>query len=497
MTFGSDNESILMTVFENTPVAMILVDRNRRVRMANRAIADNIECLHDELIGFGSGEVLKCIYADDVAKGSSFETGCEGCIVRNTILDTFQTDRKHHRVLAPIRVNGDKGVKVLHVLLSTIPIETAEEKLVLVCMEDVTELNLVEEELRRSEEIYALAQRAANIGSWNWDIITGNLRWSALIERMFGFAPGKFGATYEAFLECVHPDDRKYVEDSVNAAVKDNEDYNIEHRIIWPDGTVRWVSETGDVFRDENGEPLRMIGIVQDITERKKVDQIKDEFIGMVSHELRSPLTVIIGAVNTVLSEWDQLSPDEMKGLIRDASLESEVLSHLIGNLVELSRSRADRLIIYPEPADILNIVETVVDSIKRQYPSHQFVLDIAANIPPVIADQLRIERIFYNLLENAAKYSPENSEIKVTASLDGDYVVIGVSDQGDGISPDEQKALFDPFQRLQKHESSGITGSGLGLSVCRVLVEAHGGSIWIESEPGCGSTFHFTLPWQ
>ncbi len=495
MTFESDSNPILMTVFENAPIAMILVDSDRRVRMANRAVADNVECLQDELIGLRSGKVLKCIYADDVASGSSIETGCESCIVRKTILDTFQTNRKHHRVLAPLKVSGDNGVNVLHVLISTIPIETDEEKLVLVCMEDVTELNLVEEELRRSEAIHALAQKAADIGSWDWNIITGNLKWSDTIEHLFGFDTGEFGATYDAFLACVHPDDRKHVEDSVKAALEDDENYNVEHRIVWPDGTVRWVAETGDVFRDENEQPVRMIGIVQDITARKKVDQIKDEFIGLVSHELRSPLTVIIGAINTVLGEWDQLSADEMQDLIRDASLEAGVLSHLIGNLVELSRSKADRLIIYPEPADIRDIVDLAVDAVKKQYPSYRFALDFPPDILPIRVDQLRIERIFYNLLENAAKYSPENSEIRILARQDDGYLIIGVSDQGDGISAEEQKNLFDSFHRLQKHEGSGVTGTGLGLSVCRVLAEAHGGSIRVESEPGHGATFYLSLP--
>ncbi|UCF15630.1 MAG: GAF domain-containing protein [Phycisphaerales bacterium] len=128
------------------------------------------------------------------------------------------------------------------------------------------------EALRLSEQRYALAQRAANIGSWDWDIITGDLHWSDRIEPLFGFAPGKFGATYEAFLECVHPQDRRHVVDSVNASVERDDDYAIEHRIVWPDGTVRWVSETGDVIRDEQGKAIRMLGIVQDITERKETE---------------------------------------------------------------------------------------------------------------------------------------------------------------------------------------------------------------------------------
>ncbi len=137
----------------------------------------------------------------------------------------------------------------------------------------IAERRRTEEALSRSEERYALAQRVANIGSWDWDILTGALYWSDRIEPMFGFERGKFGATYEAFLECVHPQDRQFVVDSVNASVDGGADYAIEHRIVWPDGTVRWVSETGDVMRDQDGRALRMVGIVQDITARRQAGQ--------------------------------------------------------------------------------------------------------------------------------------------------------------------------------------------------------------------------------
>ncbi len=131
--------------------------------------------------------------------------------------------------------------------------------------------------LRNSEERYALAQRAANIGSWDWSIATGELLWSDQIEPMFGFAEGQFARTYEAFLACVHPEDRQLVIESVAACVEQHRDYAIEHRVVWPDGTVRWVSETGDVFRNETGQAIRMLGIVQDITERKQAElQVHD-----------------------------------------------------------------------------------------------------------------------------------------------------------------------------------------------------------------------------
>ncbi len=138
----------------------------------------------------------------------------------------------------------------------------------------IIEHKQAEEALRRSEERYAMAQRAANMGSWDWNIPAGELQWSDQIEPLFGFAPGQFGATYESFLECVHPEDRQHVIDAIDACIGEGREYSIEHRIVWPDGTVRWISEAGDVFRDEHGKVVRMAGVVQDITDRRRVEEM-------------------------------------------------------------------------------------------------------------------------------------------------------------------------------------------------------------------------------
>ncbi len=151
-----------------------------------------------------------------------------------------------------------------------------------------------DEALRKSKERYALAQKAANIGSWDWNIATDQLLWSERIEPMFGFAPGQFGGTYEAFLDCVHPDDRQPVIDAVNACIEGNREYAIEHRVVWPDGTIRWVSETGDVIRNAEGKAIRMLGVVQDITDRKRAEsQIRD--LALFASENPSPVLRIRG----------------------------------------------------------------------------------------------------------------------------------------------------------------------------------------------------------
>ncbi len=247
-------------------------------------------------------------------------------------------------------------------------------------------------------------------------------------------------------------------------------------------------------FKNLDGT-LSALEIFHDITERKKVDELKDEFIGMVSHELRSPMTVIMGVLNTLRTERAHLTQKEIRQLLDDATWEAESLADILGDLLELSRAQAERLFLNVEAIDIRNVIRDAVHRVKRQTSLHRFVMGLPRRLPSVPADPLRLERILYNLLENAVKYSPDGGYIKVSAKLEGDHLLIGVSDQGPGISSGDQAKLFGPFQRLENTAAGGVHGVGLGLLVCRRLVEAHGGHIWVESEPGKGSTFYFTLP--
>ena len=239
---------------------------------------------------------------------------------------------------------------------------------------------------------------------------------------------------------------------------------------------------------------LQTIIYFRDIADRRKIDEMKDEFVGLVSHELRSPLTVIIGALHTAISEGPRLSQKETRQLLDDAAAEAEQLSHLVGNLLELSRAQSNRLILHVEPINMAKAVHKVIESVQRQSSRHEFVVDLPRKLPPVSADQLRLERVLYNLLENSVKYSPEGSEITVSAKRDAGHLVVSVSDQGPGISKEDQAKLFKPFQQLGNPMLDHTKGAGLGLLVCRRLVEAHGGRIWVESEPGHGASFRFTL---
>lgn len=224
----------------------------------------------------------------------------------------------------------------------------------------------------------------------------------------------------------------------------------------------------------------------------KRMDEVKDEFIGLVSHELRTPVTVIMGALDTLLSEGEKLSREETKQLIEDAFGEAGTLSDILANLLELARVQADRLQLLEEPVNMREVIDTVTSRLRRQTTTHELKIDCKESLT-VTADRVRVERILLNLLDNAVKYSPPGSTILVSTKRSASEVIIGVCDQGMGISKADQEKLFKPFQRLEMPDRK-VAGIGLGLVVCQRLVEAQHGRIWVESQPGQGSTFYFSL---
>jgi PAS domain S-box-containing protein len=233
--------------------------------------------------------------------------------------------------------------------------------------------------------------------------------------------------------------------------------------------------------------------VVTDLTELKMKDQIislKDEFIGMVSHELRTPLTVIMGAIYTVMAP--RVPKADKRKLLKDALASTEELTNIVENLLELSRAQSNRLDIIREVIDMRQAAGEVVRKLSKRTDKRRLIVEMTG-LPKLTADLLRIKRILYNLAENAIKYSPGGGDITVFARAAHDEIVVGIRDHGMGMSPQEQAKLFRPFERLNR--SPEIKGIGLGLLVAERLVQAHGGRIWVESAPGKGSTFYFTVP--
>lgn len=347
-----------------------------------------------------------------------------------------------------------------------------------------TERKKADETLHRQAALLDISSDAV----FSWEIGRGILSRNRGAQEIYGFsAADAIGHNPHVLLQTIGIDVHQFDE-------KLQHDGRWEGELTHTKRNGRKITvDTRMVVLYQSGQHQKTVVLEtnRDITERKKAEQIKDEFISMVSHELRTPLTVIMGALYTVRDE--RVPSEDKRELLNDATEGAKELAGIVENLLELSRYQANRLTLQQETTDIGDIVRNIIQKLQSKSDVHRLSMALPTGLPPVSIDRIRMERILYNLVENAIKYSPDGGEVKTSITQQDDHLVVAVSDHGIGITREDQSKLFQSFQRLETKPS--VKGTGLGLRVCQILVRAHGGRIWVESEQGKGSTFFFTLP--
>lgn len=378
---------------------------------------------------------------------------------------------------------------------------------------DVSEQHAMQEKTAVGEQRFQRSLSFANIGAWNWNIQTGELHWSNRIGPLFGYEVGELETTYDNFVNAVHPDDREKVTNAVNAAVQDGEDYYIEHRVVWPDGTVRWVLERGDVARDEDGAPINMLGIVEDITDIKENEEIlrkairdadnanrvKSEFLSSMSHELRTPLNAIIGFSQLLPMDPNSTLTEHQEENVRNIATAGQHLLGLINDVLEFAKMEAGAVSVTLESVSVTGVIAEAMDMVASHAARRNITMDpdesIISKDRYVRADTTRLKQCLSNLLSNAVKYNNENGTVRVEIEdVENDELEIRVIDNGPGISKDKQQDVFVPFSRLGQEETN-IEGAGIGLSITQKLVSLMRGKIGFTSTPGEGSTFWIRMP--
>ena len=286
------------------------------------------------------------------------------------------------------------------------------------------------------------------------------------------------------------------VELPLERAIRSGETVRAEEIVIYlPDGEPVSTLINATPIYSEAGEIVSVVATIQDITPLEELERLRAEFLGMVSHELRTPLASIKGSAATVLGTSSPLDPAETRQFFRIIEEQADHMRDLINNLLDLTRIEAGTLSVAPEPTDVAAVIAQARDAFLSSGYRNSIEVDLLPNLPRIGADKQRVVQVLYNLFSNAAKYSREWSTIRVTAAREDLYVVISVTDEGRGIAAEHLPRLFSKFSRIDD-DGRQIGGHGLGLAICRGIVEAHGGRIWAESDgAGRGARFTFTIP--
>ncbi|MCY4587487.1 MAG: ATP-binding protein, partial [Bryobacterales bacterium] len=264
-----------------------------------------------------------------------------------------------------------------------------------------------------------------------------------------------------------------------------------------PDGRSVTLLVNSTPNRSECGEVESLIVTLQDLEPLEELERMRAEFLSLVSHELRTPLISIKGSTATVLGASTVLDPSEMLQFFRVIDEQADHMRRLIGDLLDAGRLEAGTLSVSPEPAEVAGLVDHAKNTFLSGGSRHTVIIDLPTDLPRVLADWRRIVQVLNNLLSNAASHSPDTSPIRVAAAQDGVNVAISVSDEGMGVPPEILPHLFRRYAGLAgADQKDSVRGAGLGLSICKGLIEAHGGRIWAESGgPGRGTRVSFTIP--
>jgi PAS domain S-box-containing protein len=271
--------------------------------------------------------------------------------------------------------------------------------------------------------------------------------------------------------------------------------FYVEGDLLRPGGSRLTVGVTYTPLYDAEGRLLNIIVNVVDITRFREAEQMKSTFISVISHELKTPVALIKGYAGTLRrpdAAWD---PETLADGLAVIEEEADRLNALIDNLLDASRIQTGVFRLERSDVDLPRLAMKVVDGFRLQTSAHQFELDFPEDLPPVLADEARIRQVLDNLVSNAIKYSPQGGPIRIGAWQEPSGVTVYVADRGIGIPADEQSRLFASFYRVDSSLRRQTKGTGLGLYLCKAIVEAHDGRIWVRSEPGGGSTFFFSLP--
>jgi PAS domain S-box-containing protein len=497
--------TFLRQVIDINPNLIFAKDRLGRFTLANQAVADFYGTSIEAILG-----------KTDVDFNSTFE-----------IFETFRRDNlevmdKLQEKVIPEETLIDANGQLHYLQTVKRPIVEVDGQAhqILLTSTDITRRKHTEEALRSSEARYrAIVEDQIE------------LVWRFGPDKLLTFVNEAYCRYFNQprellighpFMSVVFNEDYRRVSELIASIGWENPVITHEHRIGLAIGELRWHLWTHRAIFDEQGQLIEFQSVGRDITKRKQaeeelrqrnaenarlaeelaqvkigqeLDRLRAELIANVSHELRTPLGLIKLFATTLLRPDLAVDPQLQTEFLGNIAEETDKLEKIVDNLLDLSRVESKRLHLDRRLTNLGELIEKIVKTIEIQFFHHHFVYADVGEPLLVMIDPARIEQVLRNLLVNAAKYSPSGGTITIQGGRQLNQVFVRVGDQGIGLAPPDLERIFERFYRVDSEQTRNIGGAGLGLAVCKGIIEAHGGRIWAESTPQAGSTFHFTLP--
>ncbi len=358
----------------------------------------------------------------------------------------------------------------------------------------VTDQVLARKKVEDAEEMLRFSVEAANAGTWYMDADTHEFKGSGRLKELFGFDRDE-EVSFADITSRIPEDYRERVDAGVKMALSTGEKYYIEHPVVKPgDHKEYWVSAQGKLYANSEGKALHFSGLMLDITRQKQDEHRKNDFISMVSHELKTPLTSLSGYIQLLERNSKKTEDSFSSQMLQKAGNQLNKMTSMINGFLNISRLESGKIHLQKQQFELDALIRDMIDDTRISASNFKFEL-IPCEPVLVWADRDKIGSVISNLLSNAVKYSPNKHLVVVKCEIKDNNAEVSIKDEGLGIDHDDALRLFERFYRVDHKDNPNISGFGIGLYLSAEIIEHHGGKIWVESEKGKGSTFYFSLP--
>jgi PAS domain S-box-containing protein len=474
------DEAILSSIGDG----VFAIDTKGTIILFNKAAEQLSGYAAAEVLGKDYREVLHFLTEDNAALAAAFIdqalAGQRAQMARGTVLV-----RKDDTLL-PVADSASPILDAMNVIQGAI-----------IVFRDASDELRFQKALQESNERFELAAKATSDVVYDLHLTTGALQWNDALQSAYGYSKEESTNSLEWWTDHIHPDDALLLTKTMDKLLDPHiKNWTVEYRFRKADDSYVIVRDRAFVLRDANGGAMRLIGSMLDITQQRQLDQAKDEFVSIVSHQLRTPLTAIRLFVEMLAGgQVGELNPQQ-NDYIQKVKVSTDRMIKLVGDILNVSRTALGRLKIEPVPTDPNKLIQSSLEEVEPLAHEKGITCNFTAQtVPPVSLDPIIFSQVIHNFLTNAIRYSPEKSTVDVMFTQEADGYVLAVRDHGIGIPASARSRIFERFYRAENAIKVVGEGTGLGLYLIKLIMDTVGGSTWFDTEEGKGTTFYAKLP--